>query len=107
MTTIQLDDETYKELYIIKKSEWVKNQYTGTAIFDKSIKAAFLPGHGTTLFFENLHFLIIADNAPTKRYAIWRNHRIIGHCFISKEAAEKANGANNAEFFFGFEKGNA
>lgn len=104
MTTIQLNDEIYKELYIVKKSEWAKNQYTNTAMFDRSIKTAFLPGHGTTLYFENRHFLIVADNAPTKRYAIWHNHKVIGYCDIPKEVAEKANGANNAEFYFGFDE---
>ncbi len=104
MITFNLNDEVYNELHIIKRSEWAKNQYTGKASFDSSIKTAFLPGYGTTLFFENRHFLIVADNAPVKHYAIWRNHKIIGHCDITTAAAEKANKANNAEFYFALEK---
>lgn len=104
MTTVKLDDEIYKELHIIKKSEWMENQYTGNAVFDKSIKTAFLPGYGTTLFFENRHFIIINDNSPTERYAIWRNHKVIGHCDLTKYAAKKANDAANAELYFGLDK---
>ena len=79
MTTIKLNDEIFKELHILKKSEWDKigNDYKGTSIFDKSIKTAFLPGYGTTLFFENKHFIIINDREPVKKFAIWRNHKVI------------------------------
>ena len=53
MTTIKLNDEIFKELHILKKSEWdrIGRDYKTTDTFDKSIKAAFLPGYGTTLFF--------------------------------------------------------
>lgn len=103
MTTIELNDEIYKELHIIKKSEWEKMGYTGISIHDKRVRTAFLPNYGTTLFFENMHFLIIPDNAKTKTFAIWRNHKVIGYCDIAKEVAEKANCANNAVFYFGFD----
>lgn len=105
MTTIKLNDKIYKELHIVKKSEWAKKQYTGTDCFDKSIKTAFLPGYGTTLFFENRHFLIVSDNAPTRQYEIWRDHNVIGYCDITHDAAEKANKATNAEFYFALRKG--
>lgn len=104
MKTIQLNDEVYKEFHILTKSQFSKMIYTGTAVFDKNIKTAFLPGYGTTLFFENRHFIIISDNAPTKTFAIWRNGKVIGYCEITKAAVDKANCATNAEFYFGFDK---
>lgn len=103
MTTVKLNDGIYKELHIFKKSDWAKMGYTDVSINDKTIKTAFLPGYGTTLFFENMHFLIIPDNAATKTFAIWRNHKVIGYCDITKEVADKANKANNAIFYFGFD----
>ena len=105
MTTIKLNDEIFKELHILKKSEWDKigNDYKGTSIFDKSIKTAFLPGYGTTLFFENKHFIIIDDREPVKKFAIWRNHKVIGYCEITEKARQRNNGANNAEFYIGFD----
>lgn len=105
MTTIKLNDDIFKELHILKKSEYDKigSDYKTTAISDKSIKAAFLPGHGTTLFFENKHFIIIDDLEPVKKFAIWRNHKVIGYCEITERARQKANGARNAEFYFGFD----
>lgn len=104
METIKLNDEIFTELHIVKKSEFAKLAYTDKAVFDKSIKIAFLPGYGTTLFFENKHFIIITDAAPVKKYAIWRNHKVIGYCNITALAADKANKATNAEFYFGFDK---
>ena len=103
MTTIKLNDEIYKELHILKKSEWDRMAYTDVSIFDKSIKTAFLPGHGTTLFFENRHFIIINDREPVKKFAIWRNHKVIGYCEITEKARQRNNGANNAEFYIGFD----
>lgn len=105
MTTIKLNDDIFKELHILKKSEWdrIGDDYKTTASFDKRIKAAFLPEYGTTLFFENKHFLIINDCEPVKKFAIWRNHKVIGYCEITERARQKANGANNAEFYFGFD----
>lgn len=106
MTTIKLSDEIFTELHILKKSEYDKigDDYKGSALFDKNIKCAFLPGYGTTLFFENKHFIVINDGSPVKKYAIWHNHKVIGYCEITKSAAEKANGASNAEFYFGFDR---
>jgi hypothetical protein len=106
MKTIKLNDEIFKEFHIIKKSEYDKicEDYKSTAIFDKKIKCAFLPGYGTTLFFENIQFVIINDNEPTKKYAIWRNHNVIGYCDITEKTAKHANGASNAKFFFGFDR---
>ena len=91
MTTIKLNDDIFKELHILKKSEYDKigRDYKGTAIFDKNIKTAFLPGYGTTLFFENKHFLIINDWEPVKKFAIWRNHKVIGYCEITEKARQK------------------
>ena len=86
----------YKTDYIV--------DYTKKEIIDKTIKSAFLPGYGTTLFFENRHFLIVDDKKPLKKYAIWRNHEVIGYCEIDKAAADKANKANNAYFYLGFDK---
>lgn len=105
MTTIKLNDEIYKELHILKKSEWDKigSDYKTTALFDKHIKAAFLLGYGTTLFFENKHFIIINDNEETKKFAIWRNHKVIGYCEITEKARQKNNGASNAAFYIGFD----
>ena len=105
MTTIKLNDEIFKELHILKKSEYDKidNDYKGTSIFDKSIKIAFLPGYGTTLFFENKHFIIINDREPVKKFAIWRKHKVIGYCEITERARQKNNGATNAEFYIGYD----
>ena len=86
----------YKTNYIV--------DYTKKEIIDKTIKSAFLPGYGTTLFFENRHFLIVDDKKPLKKYAIWRNHEVIGYCEIDKATADKANKANNAYFYLGFDK---
>lgn len=104
MQTIKLNDEVYKEFHILKKSEWRSGDYTGYSINDNTIKCGFLPGYGTTLFFENVHFLIIDDKKPAETFAIWRNHKVIGYCNITREAADKANGANNAVFYFGKDK---
>ena len=105
MRTIKLNDEIYKELHILKKSEWDKigSDYKTTASFDKRIKAAFLPGYGTTLFFENKNFIIINDREPVKKFAIWRNHKVIGYCEITEKARQKNNGASNAEFYIGYD----
>ena len=106
MKKIQLSDESKSILHILTREEWAKidSDYKSTAIYDKKIKCAFLPGYGTTLFFENRHFLIIDDKKPLKKYAIWRNHEVIGYCEINKATADKANKANNAYFYFGFDK---
>ena len=106
MTTIKLNDEIFTELHILKKSEWdaIEKDYKGTSIYDKSVKMAFLPGYGTTLFFENKHFIIINDQEPVEKFAIWRNHKVIGYCEITEKARQKNNGANNAEFYIGFDQ---
>lgn len=114
MKKIQLSDENKSILHILTKEEWeeIPNDYktdyivdyTKKEIIDKTIKSAFLPGYGTTLFFENRHFLIVDDKKPLKKYAIWRNHEVIGYCEIDKATADKANRANNAYFYFGFDK---
>lgn len=108
MTTIKLNDETFKELHILKKSEYeaIGNDYRGFSIFDKSIKTAFLFGYGTTLFFENKHFIIINDHEPTQKFPIWRNHKIIGYCEITEKARQKNNSANNAVYYIGFDGAN-
>ena len=105
MITVKLNDETFKELHILKKSEYdaIRDDYKGPSVFDKSIRTAFLPGYGTTLFFENRHFIIINDREPVKKYAIWRNHKVIGYCEITKKARQKNNGASNAEFYIGYD----
>lgn len=105
MKTIKLNDEIFNELHILTKSEWdaIGNDYKSTAIFDKRIKTAFLPGYGTTLFFENRHFIIINEREPVKKFAIWRNHKVIGYCEITEKARQKNNGANNAEFYIGYD----
>lgn len=114
MKKIQLSDENKSILHILTKKEWeeIPNDYktnyivdyTKKEIIDKTIKSAFLPGYGTTLFFENRHFLIIDDNKPLKKYAIWRNHEVIGYCDLDEKTAQKANKANNSVFWFGFDK---
>ena len=106
MEKIKLNNDKYKELCIVKKSEYDKidNDYKGVALFDKSIKCAMLPCDGCVLSFENVHFIIINDNEPTKKFAIWRDHKVIGYCNITSKAAKKANCASNAEFYFGFDK---
>ena len=114
MKKIQLSDENKSVLHILTREEWerIPNDYktnyivdyTKKEIIDKTIKSAFLPGYGTTLFFENRHFLIVDDTKPLKKYAIWRNHEVIGYCEIDKATADKANRASNAYFYFGFDK---
>lgn len=105
MTTIKLNDEIFNELHIIKKSEWdrIGDDYKCKALFDNRVNAAFLPGHGTTLFFENKNFTIINDREPVKKFAIWRDHKVIGYCEITEKARQKNNGASNAEFYIGFD----
>lgn len=105
MITVKLNDEIFTELHILKKSEFdrIGSDYKGTAMFDRKIKTAFLPGYGTTLFFENKHFIIIGDREPVKKFAIWRNHKVIGYCEITEEARQKNNGASNAEFYIGYD----
>ena len=114
MKKIQLSDENKSILHILTKKEWeeIPNDYktdyivdyTKKEITDKTIKSAFLPGYGTTLFFENRHFLIVDDKKPLKKYAIWRNHKVIGYCDLDEKTAQKANKANNSVFWFGFDK---
>ena len=114
MEKIQLSDENKSILHILTKKEWeeIPNDYktdyivdyTKKEIIDKTIKSAFLPGYGTTLFFENRHFLIVDDKKPLKKYAIWRNHEVIGYCDLDEKTAQKANKANNSVFWFGFDK---
>lgn len=103
MTTVKLNDEIYKELHIIKKSEWIKMGNKSKALNYKDVFCAFLPGYGTTLFFENKHFLIIPDNGAIKTFAIWRNAKVVGYCDITQETADRANKAENATFYFGFD----
>lgn len=102
MRTVTLNDDIYKELHILTKSEYdqINPDYRGRAKFDWNIKTAFLPGYGTKLFYENRHFLVINEKEPVRTYAIWRNRKVIGYCEITWKAAEKANGASNAEFYF-------
>ena len=106
MQTIKLNDEIYKDFYILTESEYdaIGNDYKGRSIRDTSIRCAFLPGHGTTLFFENIHFLVISDREPVESFAIWRDHKIIGYCKATKKAVEKANAAGNAAFYFGIDR---
>ena len=103
MTTIKLNDEIFDKLFILKKSEWdaIDDDYKSKSIYDESVKMAFLPGYGTTLFFENKHFLIIDDREPVEKFAIWRNHKVVGYCEITEKARQKNNGANNAIFYIG------
>lgn len=102
MITVKLSDEVFKELYILTKSEYDKipDGYKGPSVFDKNIRTAFLPGHGTTLFFENKHFIVVNDREPQRKYIIWRNHKVIGECMLTSAAAKRANMATNAEFYF-------
>lgn len=53
---------------------------------------------------DNKENLIVDDTKPLKKYAIWRNHEVIGYCEIDKATADKANRASNAYFYFGFDK---
>ena len=61
MQRFLLDNDTYKELFVLTKSEYeaIDADYRSHASFDKNIRTAFLPDYGTTLFFEDLHFLVI------------------------------------------------
>lgn len=101
MQRFLLDDDTYKELFVLTKSEYeaIDADYRSHASFDKSIRTAFLPGYGTTLFFENRHFLVIDEKEPVREYEVWRYQKIIGHCQITKRAADKANRASNCAFY--------
>lgn len=106
MQTIILNDEIYKELHILTKSEFdgIPNDFKGESIREKGVKCAFLPGRGTVLYFENIHFLIISEREPLEKFAVWRNHKVIGYCEITRKAADKANAAQNAVFYFGFDE---
>ena len=37
----------------------------------------------------SLHFIIINDREPVKKFAIWRNHKVIGYCEITEKARQK------------------
>lgn len=87
----------YKTNYIVDYSKPLDQ------VFDYSIKSAFLPGLGAVLYVENRHFLVIDKKQPIKKFAIWRNHKVVGYCNITQEAADKANKANNAFYYFGFD----
>ena len=87
----------YKTNYIVDYSKPLDQ------VCDYSIKSAFLPGLGAGLYVENRHFLIIDKKEPVKKFAIWRNHEVVGYCNITQEAADKANMANNAFYYFGFD----
>lgn len=39
-----------------------KHGYMSKSLHDPSIYCGFLPGYGTTLFFENKHFVVVDDN---------------------------------------------
>lgn len=106
MQTIKLNDEIYKDFHILTESEYkaIDTDFKGYTLHNSSVKCAFLPGCGTVLYFENIHFLIISDREPVKKFTIWRNHKVVGYCNITKKAAEKANAASNAVFFFGFDE---
>lgn len=106
MQTIKLNDEIYKDFHILTESEFdrIGSDFKGESLRDKGVKCAFLPGCGTVLHFENIHFLIISEREPVERFAIWRNHKVIGYCEITKKAANKANAAKNAVFYFGFDE---
>lgn len=106
MKRIILHHDVYKDFYILTDSEYnqIGDDYKGRSIKDTSIKCAFLPGCGTTLFFENMHFLVISDREQLEKFAIWKDHKVIGYCEITRKAAEKANAANNAIFYFGFDE---
>lgn len=101
MIAVALDDEVYKTLFIIKKSEWEKLQHISLPSVNGVEKGVYLPGYGTTLFRENLQFVIINDQEPVKTYAIWRNRKVIGHCDITEKAAAKANCSVYAAYYFG------
>lgn len=105
MQKIKLNDDIYSDFIIYTASEWKKEVYKGRDIFDKTIRVNLIAGErGTTLIFENKHFLIVSDNAILKKYAIWRNHKVIGYCDLDEKTARKANKANNFTFYFGFDK---
>lgn len=102
MQVIKLNDEIYSDFFVLTESEYnaIGNDYKGRKLLDNSVRCAFLPGRGTILYFENIHFLIIEDHAPVRDFAIFRDHRVIGHCNITHKAADMANMANNAVFHF-------
>lgn len=101
MVAVILDDPVYKTLFIIKKSEWEKLQHVNLSSVNGIEKGVYLPGYGTTLFQENLHFLIIDDQEPVKTYAIWRNRKVIGYCDITENTADKANRSVHLAYYFG------
>lgn len=102
MNIIKLNDEIHKEIYILTKIEYSKLMYREISATGR--KMAFLPGKGTTLFFENKHYFIIDDKKPLKAFAIWRNHKVIGYCYLTEETAERANADKEAFFYFGFDE---
>lgn len=101
MKKIILSDPVFKEFYILdNKSDLA---YIEPSIKDKSIKCGFLPNHGTILYFENIHFLIIDPSEPVETFAIWHNQKVIGYLDIPRRTAMRANCANNYKFCFGFD----
>lgn len=99
MQKIKLNDDIYSTFIIYTASEWKKEVYKSHDIYDKTIRVNLITGkRGTTLIFENKHFLVVSDNA------IWRNYKVIGYCELDEKTAQKANKANNSVFWFGFDK---
>lgn len=95
------DGFSYMELALIPQKEWDGMQYTSEDPTDPSVRIATLPGQGTTLSMENIHFLIIPERKKCKTYAIWCNGKIVGYCDIPPCVRQKANTAKNAVFYFG------
>ena len=105
MQIIKLNDDIYSTFIIYTASEWEKEAYKDISINNKTIRVNLIAGErGMTLIFENKHFLVVPDNAKLKKYAIWRNHKVIGYCELDEKTAQKANKANNCTFYFGFDK---
>lgn len=102
MVVVKLDDPVFKELKILKRSEFLEipENYRGPALFNKKIMTAMLPGEGTTLSFENVHFIVVGDKQRLHKFEIWREHRLIGECELTDYAAKKSNCASNAAFCF-------
>lgn len=68
MQVIKLNDDIYSTFIIYTASEWKKEVYKSHDIYDKTIRVNLITGkRGTTLIFENKHFLVVSDNAILKK----------------------------------------
>ena len=46
----------------------------------------------------------IEESKDMKEYAIWKNHKVIRHVYLTKEQAHTLNGIKDIGLYFGFDE---